>query len=400
MLFIAFSAVVCLVAIYISDRLARELERKEKHLVSLWSSALNKTSSSPMRDYRGDLEQLIEEVLVGSDDIPRIVTDKKLDTIGTVNVPERILSNPIRLNRTIKNMANKNSPIEVKLYNGMYIDHRYIFYGSSSTTILLRFFPIVSLVIILVFVLFSYITFDSTRTDEQNKVWIGMAKETAHQLGTPTSSLLGWIEYLRSQEVDTMAVDEMSKDIDRLLTVVDRFSKIGSESSLTPQNIITIVSNTVNYFNSRLPKKVTMTLKIPAEQELLANSNQVLYGWVIENLLRNSIDALSGEGNISIKVYQEKNWIITDVTDTGKGIAPANIEKIFKPGFTTKSRGWGLGLSLCARIINNYHKGRIFVAASEPNKGTTIRVMIHILGAEEGLYSRIRYRISRTLKRS
>ncbi len=375
-LFIVASAVISLIALYVSDRLAKELERKEKHLINLWSMSVDKTGDLPSRDYKAELEELLQVIIAGSDDIPRIVTDQNLNVMGSKDVPESVLEDSDKTMKLIKKMANDNKPIEIKSYNGMYITYRYVFYGNSSTIDMLRFFPMISIMIVLVYVAFSYITYSSTKRDEQNKVWIGMAKETAHQLGTPTSSLLGWVEYLNSHNVEPMVIDEMTKDIDRLLTVVDRFSKIGSETTLSLQSVNDVVAKTVNYFTPRLPKKVSLTYVAEEGKDFISNTNEVLYGWVIENLLRNAIDALSGSGDIEVSLYEDKKWIYADVKDNGKGIAPANIEKIFKPGFTTKSRGWGLGLSLCARIIENYHKGRIFVANSELNKGTTIRVMI------------------------
>ncbi len=384
MLFIAVSAVICIVAIIISDKLASELERKEKHLVNLWSFAVDKSGATPLRDSKADLEELLQIILQGSDDIPRIVTDQNLNVENSSNVSEKVLASPKLTRAMIKSMANKNKPIEIKVYNGMYITEYYVFYGNSSTINLLRIFPIVSIVIVLVFISFSYLTYNSTKRDEQNKVWIGMAKETAHQLGTPTSSLLGWIEYLKSQDADSMAINEMTKDIERLLVVVDRFSKIGSETALTHLNIYTIVSNTVKYFQPRVPKKVSLTLNLDSDDTAFyANTNEVLYGWVIENLLRNATDALAGEGSIDVHLHQDKYWIYADVKDNGKGIAPANVDKIFKPGFTTKSRGWGLGLSLSSRIIHNYHRGRIFVHESELGKGTTIRVMLKKIDTKE-----------------
>lgn len=373
------SMVICLLSLLVSDRLAHELERKEMRQVELWSMAMNKTSDSPIRNYKGDLEELITFILDGNDDIPRIVTDENLNLLSSKYIPERAIDDEDALYKTIIKLSNLNSPLEIKLYNGMYVTTRYIFYGNSSAINMLRFFPVVSIIIVLVLFSFSYITYNSSKRDEQNKVWIGMAKETAHQLGTPTSSLLGWVEYLRSQNVDEMAVNEMSKDVERLLTVVDRFSKIGSTTVLERLNITDVAYKTAEYFKQRVPKKVKLTFTAKEEKPLIADANEVLYGWVLENLIRNSIDALAGAGEVEVIAYGDKKWVYVDVRDTGKGIADANIEKIFKPGFTTKSRGWGLGLSLSYRIISEYHKGKIFVAESGLNKGTTIRIMINRL---------------------
>lgn len=377
LVFIVVSSIISIVSLLMSDKLAHELKRKEVNEINLWSLAMTKSSDDPMRNYKLDSEEMILEILNNNDDIPRIVTDGYLNIVSFSNISERVYSDPKKMKRMIEKLANKNIPLEVNVYNGMYLEQRYIFYGDSVSINMLRFFPFISLVIVLVFVSFSYITYNSSKQDEQNKVWIGMAKETAHQLGTPTTSLLGWIEYLRSMGVEPMAVDEMDKDIKRLLVVVDRFSKIGSRTVLEPINITEVVNNTVSYFQKRLPKKVTLTSEILYDIPLVAHANEVLFGWVIENLLRNSTDALEGAGSIHVTAYMDNKWIYVDVKDTGKGIAPNNVEMIFKPGFTTKSRGWGLGLSLCHRIIVQYHMGRIFVAHSELGKGTTIRIMIN-----------------------
>ena len=274
-------------------------------------------------------------------------------------------------------MADKNAPLVIDQNNGFSFSKLYVFYGNTNIITLLRFFPVISLLIILIFFSLSYITYNSSRRDEQNKVWIGMAKETAHQLGTPTTSLLGWLEYLKTQDIDPIVIEEMNKDVERLLTVVDRFSKIGSKTVLGPLNITEVTSNTVKYYLHRIPKKVKLTFESKYDLPLISNANDVLFGWVIENLLRNAVDAVQGEGSINVTAYCDKKWVYVDVADTGKGISQSNVDKIFKPGFTTKSRGWGLGLSLSYRIIAEYHKGHIFVANSMIDKGTTIRVMVH-----------------------
>lgn len=375
-IFITASTVICVISLIVSDRLARELQKKENNEVSLWSLAMSKIGDSENRNYHADLGEIIEAILASNNSIPCIITDDKLNVINCSNIPKKIVNNPEAIRKVIYNMANKNEPLVVSMNYGLSFGTFYVFYGNSIIINLLRFFPFVSLLIILIFVSFSYITYNSSKRDEQNKVWIGMAKETAHQLGTPTSSLLGWIEYLKTQDIDPQVVDEMTKDVDRLLTVVDRFSKIGSKTNLEPINITEVAYNTVNYFQQRIPKKIILSFYSLEERPLIANANDVLFGWVLENLLRNAVDAMGGEGEISVTAYCDKKWIYVDVSDTGKGIAPANIDKIFNPGFTTKSRGWGLGLSLSHRIIEQYHRGRIFVASSVIDKGTTIRIMI------------------------
>jgi signal transduction histidine kinase len=220
------------------------------------------------------------------------------------------------------------------------------------------------------------VTFRSSKMSEQNRVWVGLAKETAHQLGTPTSSLLGWVEYLKTQPVDQGAVAEMDKDLVHLMKVADRFSKIGSDTPLEPTSINELVGEAVMYFRKRVPRNVELDYNGLAIAPLRARINPALFEWVIENLLKNALDALQGLGSIDVKLSRDDKHIYIDVIDTGRGIARANREKIFEPGFTTKTRGWGLGLSLSRRVIEEYHKGRIFVAESEVGKGTTIRIAI------------------------
>lgn len=376
LIFISISAVICIISLIISDRLARELQRKENNEVNLWSLAISKLGDQPHREYQFELEELVNLIINTNGSIPCIITDEKLNVKKFVNIPEKIASNPKAMTKLIYNLANKNEPFVLDRNDGPYFTQYYVFYGNSQIINQLRFFPFVSLLIILVFVALSYLTYNSSKRNEQNKVWIGMAKETAHQLGTPTSSLLGWLEYLKTQNVEPTVIEEMNKDIERLLTVVDRFSKIGSTTVLEPLNVTEIASNTVKYYQQRIPKKVTLTFRSEEELPLVANANDVLLGWVIENLLRNAVDALCGEGEIDVVAYCDKKWVYIDVKDSGKGIAPANIDKIFNPGFTTKSRGWGLGLSLSYRIVEQYHKGHIFVAESVIDKGTTIRIMV------------------------
>ena len=230
--------------------------------------------------------------------------------------------------------------------------------------------------IIFIFILFTYIALQSTKQDEQNRVWIGLAKETAHQLGTPTSSLLGWIEYLRTQEVDPSVVDEMNKDLLHLMKIVDRFSKIGSETVLTPMSVNEVVGETVMYFRNRVPRNVTLSYNGLAMAPVKANLNVALFEWVVENLLKNALDAMQGHGEIDVNLSSNDKSVIIEVRDTGKGIAKGNWNRIFDPGFTTKTRGWGLGLSLSRRIVEDYHHGKIVVAKSEIGRGTTFRITL------------------------
>ena len=237
-------------------------------------------------------------------------------------------------------------------------------------------FPVTQLIVIVICIGFSFLTIRASQEDEQNRVWIGMAKETAHQLGTPISSLLGWVEYLKTQNIEPTVIEEMNKDLTRLMKVADRFSKIGSETVLSPANVNEVVGNSVMYFRTRVPRNVTLDYNGFAIAPVKAMMNTALFEWVVENLLKNALDALQGQGSIDVRISEDSECVYIDVRDTGKGIAKSNFKRIFEPGFTTKTRGWGLGLSLSKRIVEEYHNGRIFVVDSEIGKGTTIRITL------------------------
>ncbi len=251
-----------------------------------------------------------------------------------------------------------------------------IYYRESDYLQQLRLFPIVQFILVGVFLIVGYLLFSTSRRAEQNLVWVGMAKETAHQLGTPLSSLIAWVEYLRLKDVDESIIQEIGHDLKRLEMITERFSKIGSIPKLEKENIAEALEKAVDYIRTRSPKKVTFTVNAPKNTQLAIPLNVPLFAWVIENLCRNAVDAMDGEGGITIDVSDNMQHVYIDVTDTGKGMPKSKYKTIFEPGFTTKSRGWGLGLSLCKRIIENYHAGSIFVKRSEIDKGTTFRIVL------------------------
>lgn len=320
-------------------------------------------------------DPLVADIMSTNNNIPFIITNENLEVITSHLIPDRIIDHPDLLRRRIDDFTEENPPRPVRFW---WPDEHYhiIFYGKSRLLKSLYWFPYVQILVVTVFILLGFIAFRSTKHDEQNRVWIGLAKETAHQLGTPTSSLLGWIEYLRSQPVDQSAVDEMNKDLTHLMKIVDRFSKIGSETPLTPANINETVGESVMYFRKRIPRNVTLGYNGLAIAPVQANINTALFEWVVENLMKNSLDALQGHGSIDVHISADEHHVMIDVRDTGKGIPKGNWKRIFEPGFTTKTRGWGLGLSLSRRIVEEYHQGRIAVVDSEPGKGTTIRITL------------------------
>ena len=279
------------------------------------------------------------------------------------------------LSGKLKEFKNMNDPIEWKNpFDSLQINR--IYYGESSLLREVRYYPIVQLVVVALFIIITLITISTRNKSTQNQVWAGMAKETAHQLGTPLSSLQGWVEMLKEIPGTEKIVPEMTKDIDRLKLVSDRFGKIGSIPQLEEKDVISQIEDMVAYIKRRATDKVSFRINSQEEEHIPAMINGPLFDWVIENLLKNALDAMEGKGSILVNIKNGTGQVTIDISDTGKGISKQNIPKVFKPGFTTKKRGWGLGLSLSKRIIEQYHKGELFVKFSELGKGTTFRVVL------------------------
>lgn len=328
---------------------------------------------SELKGILNDLsESFYTEVVKNLASVPVILTDStKTHIIASGNVDTAMSGNPEKLKALITSMEQSNPPIIIQLGEG---GKQYIFYEESSLSRELRYFPYLVLGIIALFVFFGYTLFSTARRGEQNRVWIGLAKETAHQLGTPLSSLMAWVDYLKEKNIDI--ANELEKDVKRLETITSRFSKIGASPQLEPQDVSNVLEDTIAYFRVRTSQKVKFDYRIASETDTVAPLNAPLFSWVIENLIRNAIDAMSGAGTITIEVTEHPGVLHIDVSDTGKGMPKSNFKTVFEPGFTTKERGWGLGLSLCKRIIENYHGGKIFVKNSELNKGTTFRIIL------------------------
>ncbi len=274
-------------------------------------------------------------------------------------------------------MADGNPPIRVSLGEDQV---NYIYYSDSIIITQLRYFPLVQLLIIGLFLFISYLIFSAFRNAEQNQVWIGLAKETAHQLGTPLSSLMAWVELLELRGVDKETLSELNKDIGRLGVITDRFSKIGSTPELEEHSVEQVMIEAIEYLKPRISSKVKFEISENQDREVYAMINRPLFSWVIENLIKNAVDAMSGEGTITIDIHHEIQCVYIDITDTGKGIPSGSQKAVFQPGYTTKRRGWGLGLSLAKRIIATYHNGKIFVKRSEAGKGTTFRIVLKTKG--------------------
>ena len=361
------------VSLLLTNRMAEALHHKEKHDVELWAAAMERVNRDAMGDYIND--PLVASIINNRNNIPFIITDENLRVISHHLIPHEVIESPERLHRILDRMAKDNTPIVVKFW-WTNAHHHIIFYGHSLTLQTLYIFPYIQILIIVVFVLVVFVAFRSLKQSEQSRIWVGLAKETAHQLGTPTSSLLGWIEYLREQPIDQMAVDEMQKDLAHLMKIVDRFSKIGSETPLTVESLNEVVGGSVMYFRKRIPRNVTVDYNGLATNTVKAKINVALFEWVVENLMKNALDALQGKGEINVTIGSDNKYAWVEVADTGKGIPKSKWKRIFEPGYTTKTRGWGLGLSLSRRIVEEYHKGKIAVVESEIGKGSTFRVTL------------------------
>lgn len=302
--------------------------------------------------------------------VPVLLIDASDSTIVGSNLNQYKL-NGENLNKTIQELKLQNEPLIIDFQDGT---KNLLYFEDSEELKQLQYFPYIQIIIIGLFVFIGYLIFSTFRKAEQNQVWAGMAKETAHQLGTPLSSLMAWIQLLESQPIDPMIPKEMQKDVERLEKVTDRFSKIGSGGKLEESDLRITVSNLLDYLRLRISDKVIIHFN--ATEEVIAPHNPSLMEWVIENICKNAVDAMEGKGELTVTVHKSPEWAHIDIKDTGKGISPKQIKTIFQPGFTTKKRGWGLGLSLVKRIVKDYHKGKVFVLESQVDVGTTFRISI------------------------
>lgn len=329
-----------------------------------------------MKNVLDDLvSSFFNEVALNAVSVPVIITDstqKKVIQYG--NLEEFDMQDSVFVKQQLDEMASENIPISINLEN---VGRTYIFYRSSDLLLQMQFFPLLQILIITLFLVMAYLLFSYARRSEQNQVWAGMAKETAHQIGTPLSSLMAWIELLKMHPEKIEGVEEMEKDVQRLETITERFSRIGSAPVLEPSDITTVIEDTIDYLKKRSSRKVIYKLDMPAAP-IIVPLNVSLFRWVIENLCKNAIDAMSGQGTITIRMQTEERYLILDVKDTGKGMHKSAFSAVFNPGYTSKKRGWGLGLSLAKRIIKDYHKGKIFVKSSTINEGTTFRIILRL----------------------
>ncbi|MBE0661646.1 MAG: hypothetical protein IH597_04180 [Bacteroidales bacterium] len=327
-----------------------------------------------LRDYLENLEKsFLLEVLGNSASVPVIITDTTArHVVAYTNIDATVASDNNALLKIVREMESENRPIEIQFSKGP----RLIFYKNSQLLTQLKYYPFFQFGVIAVFIIIAYLLFSTARKSEQNQVWAGLAKETAHQLGTPLSAIMAWIEILKMKGVDNETTSEMEKDVERLQVITERFSKIGSSAILQPVNIIGELEKAAGYLQTRTSKKVKLQTRFPQHGNLIVPLNPQLFGWVIENLWKNATDAMGGNGTIEIVVTEEPKQVLIDFCDSGKGISKSTFNSVFNPGFTSKQRGWGLGLSLARRIIEDYHRGKIFIKSSELGKGTVFRIVL------------------------
>ena len=368
LIFILVAIAIVLVSTLFTNSLAKSLAAEEQKKVEIWAEAIHQ---SILADGSSNID-LIMKIIEGNTTIPIIMTDANNNVISSLNITEPKTNVKEFYTKEITRFKSNRPGIKIILDKTV----QYLYYDDSLIIKQLYYFPYVQLGVIFVFLLVAFFAFSGTKKAEQNQVWVGLSKETAHQLGTPISSLLAWVDLLKMRHQEDKLIGEMEKDVNRLRIIAERFSKIGSKPDLQIVSLNETLLNSVQYMSNRSSQKVAIQCHMPADEHLFMELNVPLFEWVIENLCKNAIDAMDGVGSIDIIVIPKNDEVYIDVKDTGKGMDKRKFKVIFTPGFTTKKRGWGLGLSLAKRIIEEYHGGKIFVKQSELNVGTVFRIIL------------------------
>lgn len=375
-LMILISFVIISLILWNTYRFFQSFKEEERMKMQIWSYAYPDLLKNT--DLEEDIGELPIQVIQGNTSTPMILVDPNGKVISSNNLKsatEEKLQDSVFVSKLLKKFESEYKPIEVNV-DGKVVNT--IYYGNSELLNKLKYYPLALLLIILLFAAVVYFFYRSSKNAQQNKLWTGMAKETAHQIGTPLSSLVGWTEILKNEKVNPEYITEIEKDIVRLQTITDRFSKIGSVPKLEKVNIVKETEDSYNYLKARSSDLISFDLETPNEV-IFAELNPQLFGWTIENLVKNSIDAMKGKGDLSVKIFPEDKFVKIKISDSGKGIPKHLYKKIFEPGYTSKKRGWGLGLSLAKRIIEDYHKGKIKVLSSEIGKGTTFQISLRMV---------------------
>jgi signal transduction histidine kinase len=381
-LLLAVAVIIGVASLLYTNWLTEKMANEERKKVELWAEATTRLAETGIQNSsEANLEQLttayltlIQLILEQNTTIPVIIVDPEGGFNYHANISYSEGRNQQVLGRELEKMITHADPIKIDLSED---DYLLLYYRESNLLRNLRYYPFIQLFVIVVFIVAAYSAFIATQRAEQNQVWVGMSKETAHQLGTPISSLMAWIELLRLQNIDPLIIDEFEKDTKRLEKITERFSKIGSKPELELTNILETLSSTISYLKTRSSNRVKFVVDLEKNDPLLIPLNAALFSWVIENICKNAIDAMDNNGTIRLNLTEKEHTVVIDITDTGKGVAKSNFKTIFQPGFSTKKRGWGLGLSLAKRIVENYHQGKIFIKWSEMGKGTTFRIILN-----------------------
>lgn len=380
---IVFAVLIGAASIYYTNLLVSQLKEREQRQITLYAKTLEYAANQQDNE---NLGFIFEEIILPNNSIPVILTDGNGNPIEhrNLNLDASLTEEELtaRLEEELEVMKGEHPPIMINFRNieNEVYDYNYVYYKNSNLLYQLRYYPYIQLSVIAIFGILTYLVFNYSKTAEQNRIWVGLAKETAHQLGTPISSLMAWNEYFKSEMKfkDKNLMLEFEKDIARLEMITSRFSNIGSTPLLSYEDIHAAVRSTVNYIQHRLSTKVTFNItSLPID--IRAQINKPLFDWVIENLCKNAVDAMGGVGTIDISIRKAPDGnVMIDVTDSGRGIPKSRLREVFNPGYTTKSRGWGLGLTLVKRIIENYHKGKIFIKSTEVGHGTTFRIILNV----------------------
>lgn len=355
-----------------TNHLVKQVSYEEQVKVELWTESVRMTLTHD--SLSDDVFRYINAVFTTNKTVPIIVVDENENIIADNNFNYNEKNRDKILQREYLKLKARTEPIVIELGPN---EKQYLYFKESRLLLQLRYYPIFQLLVIVLFIFISYYAFNSARKSEQNMVWVGMAKETAHQLGTPISSLMAWVELLKELDINPDIVSELGKDTHRLEQIAERFSKVGSTPELYPENIYRVLNESISYLQPRISKKIELETRFDPSQELYMPLSSTLFGWVVENLIRNAVDAMDGtKGRIQIQVSEREQRVIIEVADNGKGIPKSKQKAIFKPGFTTKKRGWGLGLTLSKRIIENYHKGKLLLRYSDAVRGTAFWIIL------------------------
>lgn len=371
-LLVVTAIVIAIVSLVVSHCLVRDMSKEEEKNMKVWAEALHTLNEA---DENTDIS-LVYSVIQSNNTIPLVVLDKEMNVVDhrNVEIEGKTEEDSLRYLRGLGNSYFRSGHyIRIDIGGDGADDCQYVCYDESLILKRLAAYPYIQLGVVLIFVVIAILALLYSKRAEQNKVWVGLSKETAHQLGTPISSLMAWVEILKETYPDDELIPEMNRDVERLQRVADRFSKIGSLPEPVSASMNTVLRNVVEYMDRRTSKKVGIECKCPSH-EVMVSMNASLFEWVIENLCKNAVDAMEGKGRITLTLDEDDRMVVIEVTDNGKGIKKKDVKNVFKPGFTTKSRGWGLGLSLAKRIVEEYHKGKIYVKSSEVGVGTTFRI--------------------------